>query len=95
MKAGDTVQVAHLDGAVHWIYATVITPNADGSALVQIQHPGNVEHAAIKFMPQEKIRTKADLQAEIDGLKKPAASELMPAYRERLASLNVQLDRLS
>jgi hypothetical protein len=95
MKAGDTVQVAHLDGAVHWIYATVITPNDDGSALVQIQHPGNFEHGAIKFMQKDKIKTKADLQAEIDALQKPNVFEFMDAYRKNLASLNVQLDRLS
>ena len=95
MKPGDTVQVAHLDGLVHWIYATVVTPNPDGSALVQVQHPGNFEHEKIKFMPANKIKTKADLQAEIDGLQKPNAPELMPRYRERLASLNVQLDRLT
>ena len=95
MKPGDTVQVAHLDGLVHWIYATVITPNPDGSALVQIQHPGNFEHGTIKFMPKEKIKTKADLQAEIDAVQRPNAPEFMDDYRKRLASLNVQLARLS
>jgi hypothetical protein len=95
MKPGDTVQVTHVDGATHWIYATAITPNADGSALVQVQHPGNIEHGAIKFMPKEKIRTKTDLQAEIDGMEKPNSGEFMADYRARLASLHVQLDRLS
>jgi len=94
MKAGDTVQVAHLDGAVHWIYATVITPNTDGSALVQVQHPGNIEHGAIKFMPKEKVRGKADLQAEYDGLK-PNPGEPVSEFRKRQASLLVQLDLLS
>lgn len=95
MKTGDVVQVAHLDGAIHWIYATVITPNDDGSALVQIQHPGNIEQGAIKFMPKAKVRTKADLQAELDAMQKPNAPEFMAAFRERQAGLLVQLDRLS
>jgi hypothetical protein len=95
MKAGDTVQVTHLDGAPHWIYATVITPNPDGSALVQVQHPGNIEHGAIKLMPKEKLRTKADVQGQIDDLEKPNAPEFMKDFRERKAALEAQLDRLT
>jgi hypothetical protein len=95
MKAGDTVQVAHLDGAAHWIYATVLSANDDGSAVVQIQHPGNIEHAAIKTMPKAKIRSKADVQAALDALKKPDAWEAMPAWRESRSSLEAQIDRLS
>jgi hypothetical protein len=95
MKAGDTVQVAHLDGAVHWIYATVLAANDDGSAVVQIQHPGNMEHASIKAMPKTKIRTKADVQAALDALKRPDAPEGMAAWRESRGSLEAQIDRLS
>lgn len=95
MKTGDVVQVAHLDGAVHWIYATVITPNDDGSALVQIQHPANIEDGAIKLMPKTKIRTKADVQAAIDDMQKPNAPEFMKDFRERKSALEAQLDRLS
>lgn len=94
MKTGDTVQVTHLDGAVHWIYATVMTPNEDGSALVQIQHPGNIEHGAIKLVPAEKIRTKATLQEELDALK-PNQGEAPGDFRQRQAALYAQLDRLS
>lgn len=95
MKAGDTVQVTHLDGTTHWIYATVITPNDDGSALVQVQHPGNIEHGAIKLKPKDKIRTKADVQTAIDDLQKPNAPEFMKDFRERKSALEAQLDRLS
>lgn len=94
MKTGDTVQVTHLDGAVHWIYATVIVANEDGSALVKIDHPGNIEDGTVKFMPAGKIRTKASLQTELDGMK-PAAGENGPMFRARQASLFAQLDRLS
>ena len=95
MKTGDTVQVVHLDGAVHWIYATVITPNEDGSALVQINPPGNIEHGATKFLPKEKIRTKADVQTELDEMEKPNSPEFMEAWRKNRAGLEAQIDRLS
>lgn len=94
MKPGDTVQVTHLDGSVHWIYAKVISASDDGSALVMIDHPGNIEHGSAKLMPAAKIRTKATLQAELDALK-PNADEPMGAFRLRQAGLFAQLDRLS
>lgn len=62
MQSGDTVQVQQQDKGIHWIYATVITANADGSAFVQITHPGNIEHGAMKFFGAGKIRDKATLQ---------------------------------
>lgn len=95
MNSGDTIQVTHLDRMEHWIYATVITPNADGSAIVQVQHLGNIEHGTIKLMPKEKIRTKADVQAELDGMQRPNAGEYMADFRARQASLYAQIDRLS
>jgi len=65
MQSGDTVQIQQQDKGVHWIYATVVTANADGSAYVQISHPGNIEHGAFKFVPKAKVRTKADVEALI------------------------------
>jgi len=94
MKTGDTVQVAHLDGRIHWIYGVVITANDDGSAVVQIAHAGNIEHGAIKLFPKGKIRTKADLQAELDAMR-PVAGEYADAFRQRQASVYAQIDRLS
>jgi len=94
MKAGDTVQIAYVDGIRHWIYATVVTPNEDGSALVVIQHPGNSEHNVMKFVTKAQIRTKADAEAELANVK-PAPGEHMDSFRKRQLSVMAQIDRLS
>jgi hypothetical protein len=85
MKAGDTIQVQQLDQGAQWIYATVITANADGSALVQIQHPCNRDDAKMLFFGKDKIRTKADLV----NLSAAAVG------RAAKTSFDVQADRLS
>jgi len=91
MKPGDTVQVQQQDAGVHWIYATVITANDDGSAFVQIRHPGNKEHGAMIFFGAEKIRTKADVQKLIDAM---PAQVYGPVLQEK-RSLQSQADWLS
>lgn len=90
MKAGDTVQVQQFDGGAHWIYATVVTANADGSALVQIQHPGNREHGGLASFAAGRIRDKAAVQALIDKMDKPTGAEL-----QEKRSLQSQVEALS
>lgn len=91
MQAGDTVQVKVQDRGIHWIYATVIAPNADGSAFVQIQHPGNIEHGAMKFFGAGSVRTKTDVQKLIDAMPPQA----LGAARQEKIGLQNQLDWLS
>jgi hypothetical protein len=85
MKSGDTVQVQQFDQGSQWIYATVITPNADGSALVQVQHPCNRDDGKMMFFAAAKIRTKADLEK--------LSTEAVG--RAAKTSFDVQADRLS
>jgi hypothetical protein len=91
MKAGDTVLVQQQDSGPHWIYATVITPNADGSAFVQIRHPGNREHGEMQFFGGDLIRTKANVQAMIADMPADAAGPVLQQKR----SLQIQADLLS
>jgi hypothetical protein len=78
MKSGDTVQVQQ--DAEHWIYATVITANEDGSALVQIRHPANVDDNRLMGFPAAKLRTKATVQASVDAML--AANNGRPPVRD-------------
>jgi hypothetical protein len=96
MQSGDTIQVQQ--DARHWIYATVITANADGSALVQIRHPANVDDGKFQFFAAAKVRTKADVQKMIDAM--VAANDGRNPQRETIVgrewqSLTNQLDYLS
>jgi hypothetical protein len=59
MTTGDTVQIRQVDVTDYWIYATVIDP---ATRQVQVKHPGNVEHGAIKIVAAQDLRTKADVQ---------------------------------
>lgn len=86
MQAGNTVQVQQ--DADHWIYATVITANEDGSALVQIRHAANVDDQRFMGFPKEKIRVHADLQARVDQIL--AANNGRPPSRETPAGLEYQ-----
>ena len=90
MQAGDTAQVLQQDGGQHWIYATVLTANADGSALVQISHPGNRDHGLLKSFAAAQIRTKADVQKLIDAGPQQAGN-----WSAEKRSLENQLDFLS
>ena len=81
MQAGDTVQVQQ--DTEHWIYATVITANADGSALVQIRHSANVDDKQLLFFGAAKIRAKAGVQKLADDL--AAANNGRPPSRDTLA----------
>jgi hypothetical protein len=91
MQPGDSVQVQQQDGGIHWIYATVITANADGSAFVQISHPGNKEHGAMKFFGADNIRDKATVQKLIDAMPPKAIGAALTEKR----SLQSQLEWLS
>lgn len=91
MQAGDVVQVQQKDRGVLWLYATVITANADGSAFVQIRHPGNKEHGNMVFYGKAQIRTGADVQKMIDAL--PA--QVMGAARQEKMSLQIQREQLT
>jgi hypothetical protein len=91
MQAGDVVQVQQQDRGIHWLYAIVITANADGSAFVQIRHPGNKEHGAMLFYGKGQIRTGADVQKLIDAM--PA--QAIGAARLEKQSLQVQREYLT
>jgi hypothetical protein len=91
MKAGDIVQVLQRDGGTHWIYATVITPNDDGSAFVQIRHNGNVDHEKMLFFAAGQIRTSADVQKLIDSMPPKAGGEVLAEKK----SLQNQLEWLT
>lgn len=92
MKPADTVQVKQMEGAhAHWIYAKVITPNADGSALVLVNHPLNRDHGAQMMCRADEIRTKAGIETEIEA----AAKDKSPEGRQYLRSLESQADWLS
>jgi hypothetical protein len=96
MQAGNTIQVQQ--DAEHWIFATVITANADGSALVQVRHPANIYDGAFQFFGPAKVRTKATVQKLIDGLvasndgRVPSRETLMG---REIASLTNQMEWLS
>lgn len=90
MNAGEIVQVQQ--DAKHWIYAVVAVPNADGSALVQVRHPGNVDHDRLLVFPASKIRTKEALEKQLES----GLPDVPVADRAaELQSLRVQLAYLS
>lgn len=92
IKPADTIQVKQIDGAQsNWIYAKVITANADGSALVLVSHPLNRDHGQQLMCRADEIRTKADIETEIAALGK----DMSPAGRQQLRSLESQADWLS
>lgn len=91
MQSGDTVQVLQRGAAAHWIFATVITANADGSAFVQIKHAGNRDDGAMQFFAADQVRDKAALQKKIDALPPISAGVALTEKR----SLQSQLDWLS
>ncbi|TMI88356.1 MAG: hypothetical protein E6H00_13055 [Bacillati bacterium ANGP1] len=74
MKPGDIVQVQQTDHAIlragedpapvaHWVYATVLEPlKNDSGALVEIDHPGNVEHGRRRTVSRKNLRTLEDLE---------------------------------
>lgn len=63
MKPADTVQVRQsVGGVASWIYAKVVTANADGSALVIVRHPGNLDHGKLDVFTKGDIRTKATVE---------------------------------
>ena len=75
MKAGDTVQVQQQDAGPHWIYATVIGVNPDGSAFVQIRHPGNRDQGQMQTFAADQIRTKAAVEALLAATPPPSRDE--------------------
>jgi len=91
MQAGDTVQVQQQDRGIHWIFATVITANPDGSAFVQIRHPGNKEHGSMLFFGKGQIRTGADVDKLIAALPPQA----LGAARQEKMALQSQRDWLT
>lgn len=91
MKPGDIVQVQQQGGGDHWVYATVITPNEDGSAFVQIRHAGNLDHEKMLFFGKAKIRTRADVEAAIAAMPAHAGGAVLLEKK----SLQSQLDWLT
>jgi hypothetical protein len=92
MKFGDTVQIKqNFQGRPHWVYARVVSVPADNSgAVVQIAHSCNPEDGQQKIVLRNEIRTKADIQAELDQVQGHD-----DAAREERRQLQVQVDRLS
>ena len=63
MKPADTVQVRQgIGGITSWIYAKVVTANSDGSALVIIRHPGNLDHGKLDVFTAGDIRTREGVE---------------------------------
>jgi hypothetical protein len=91
MQSGDTVQVQQRNGGLHWVYAKVITANADGSAFVQINHPGNIIDGEMQFFGADQVRDKAAVQKKIDALPPLSAGAALAEKR----SLQSQLEWLS
>lgn len=91
MKPGDTVQVQQTGGGARWIYATVITPNEDGSAFVQVRHPGNIEDGKMIFFGAGKVRTKDDVQKLVDAMPAQAGGQVLQDKK----SLQSQIEWLS
>lgn len=90
-------------GVPHWIYATVLEPlqNDVGevtAARIEVNHPGNKDHARQMLVPRKDIRTAADIQALHDAhpakaMPTAALNFIHPAHRE-LNNLRVALDRM-
>ncbi len=90
METGEAVQIKQIfQGAAHWIYAKTHSVFGDGGAVVVIDHSQNPEHGQTKIVTKEEIRTKADLQAELDAIQ--GHDEIA---REERRALQVQVDRL-
>lgn len=85
MNAGDRVLVYHSPGSPldHWIFATVLAPQSNG-ALVQIDHPGNITHKEIKFVPSAKLHTAEDLAKLAAEARKNAAAAPDSTRRQEL-----------
>jgi len=99
MEAGNRVLVYHSPGSPldHWIFATVLTPQANG-ALVQIDHPANIDHGQVKFVVTAKIRNAEALAAlavdarakaavTVDSTKKQELIRHAQMYEEQAAAL--------
>lgn len=83
MQAGDTVQVRQFDAVDHWIYAKVLDP---ATRLVEINHPGNVDHGKQKIFPAGDIRTKADLLALVTTAQGLSTARLTDAQINTLSA---------
>lgn len=83
MNAGDKVQVRQFDGVDHWIYAKVLDP---ATGLVQVQHPGNVDHEKQIFVPAADIRTKADLEKLLAVAKSMSKEKLTDVHINNLGA---------
>ena len=90
MKSGDKVQILQQGDGGHWIYAKVVAVNPDGSALVQISHPGNRENGLLVGVTSAQIRNKAAIQKIIDAGPQAAGN-----WREERRTLESQLDAVS
>jgi len=108
LKVGQIIQMKQIDttvfekipqqtpprtpGVAHWIYAVVLELVGTASALVRVQHPGNIEHGQTWMVSAGDYRTKADLQAELDALPaKTQDKDILDLKR----SLGVQIERLT
>jgi hypothetical protein len=106
MQPGDKVQIKQWDHSIlrkgeeptptiHWIYADVLqlTP---GGALVQVNHPGNIEHGSPKTVARADLRTADDVQKLHD--KHPAKDvtklDFNRADHKELNNLRVALERM-
>lgn len=109
MKPGDMVQVRQIDSAIldanaepthgvsFWLYAMVLQVLDNGSALVEVQHPGNREHGRQKLCVRDvDLRTDEDVVALHQAHPERQTMKLdlnRPDHRE-LNNLRVAMDRL-
>lgn len=98
LAPGDKIQVAQQHaGKIFWIYASVISANKDGGALVQVTHRSNRDEGKQLIVSADQIRTKDDVE-KILG--KKDRTDFNRHFRERdgvefARHHQVQIDRLS
>ena len=97
LAPGEKVEIAQQQsGRIVWIYARVIVPNAEGGALVQIDHRSNRDDGKQVIVTADQLRTKAAVEQMLTDKNR---TEFNRSFRDRdngefTRHCQAQIDRL-